>query len=144
MRKLVLHVVGDDAFVFYQMSSRPGGYIARVWPGGEFKGPGFDQLLSLGTGEHEVGLDDRLPVRRGPEPRYESEWRQQFAEFQYMLFRYHVGVATASEVLSSAYHVFRLESGNKPAQAHVLPDRALDIGSGFDSDPPPGAAPIPR
>jgi len=89
MRKLVLRgVEGRTVFVCHRTSDGSGGYFARIWPGGEFRGLGFEQLLSLGTGEHELDLDERLPVRRGTEPRYGSEWEREYdQEFRYGLFK---------------------------------------------------------
>jgi hypothetical protein len=72
-------------------------------------------LLSLGTGEHELDLDERLPVRQGTEPQYESEWERQVQQkFRYELFKYYVGAPTDFEVLNSAREVIRLESEFRP------------------------------
>ena len=114
MRKLILQVVGNQSvFVFHRAGRGDGGYLARVWPGGEFRGLNFDQLISLGSGEHELDLCEHLPVRHGVEPQYESEWRRQFEHFRFVLFKYYVNASSPIEVLNSAREVIRLESESK-------------------------------
>src|SRR5262249_8497727 len=115
VRKLILQVVGNQAvFVFHRTSSGDGGYLARVWPGGEFRGLNFDQLHSLGSGEHQLDLDEHLPVRQGTEPRYESAWTPRVDQFRFGFFRYYVNASSPIEVLNSAREVIRLESESKP------------------------------
>ncbi|WP_437315837.1 DUF6210 family protein [Sorangium sp. So ce385] len=86
-----------------------GGYLGLVYPGGTFYGVGFDELRALGTGRHQLALDERARSERGREPEYESEWQRQFERFQFMLFSYSVGAYVALEVLSAAREIFELE-----------------------------------
>ena len=115
-KRLTLLVLdGRAVFVFYgdRVEGEGGGIISRIWPGGEFRGMRFDQLVSLGTGDHDLVLDHCIPSLLGTEPEYESEWRRWFEYFQYDLFRYYVGASSPLEVLFSAYQVFRLELEGK-------------------------------
>ena len=112
--RLTLLVLNRAVFVFYgDRVGGGGGTIGRVWPGGEFQGISFDRLVSLGTGDHDLVIEESIPSLLGTEPEYESEWRRRFEYFQFDLFKYYVHASSPLEVLFSAYQVFRLDSEGK-------------------------------
>ncbi|XXX75541.1 hypothetical protein WMF30_48615 [Sorangium sp. So ce134] len=100
-----------------------GGYVGRVFPGGTFHGVGFDELRALGTGRHQLALDERARSEPGHEPQYESEWRRLFEGFQFTLFMYCVGACSALEVLSEAREIIQLESQSEQAEPGAAPDQ---------------------
>ncbi len=110
--------VGDAVvFAYYQPPDAGpdvGGYLGRVRAGGQFKGLDFDQLRYLGSGRHDVILDERRRDRPGAEPEYRSEHDRLFERFRFSLFMYSVGACAAHVVLSSACEVIRLESPCDP------------------------------
>jgi hypothetical protein len=59
---LTVEIHPDEAFVWYlapDACPNNGGYVGRVFPGGEFHDLTYDQLVVLGTGKHEVLIDER-------------------------------------------------------------------------------------
>ena len=112
MGTLKLQVGDGTVFAYYLPSNagpNVGGYRGQVFPGGHFKGVGFEQLRALGNGRHEFALDERIRSERGREPEFESDWHRQFERFQFSLFIYGVGACVAREVLDTAREVIRLE-----------------------------------
>jgi hypothetical protein len=105
--------VGDDVVFAYYVPAdagpNVGGYLAKVFAGGQFLSVGYADLRALGTGHHQIAMDERAQLESGPEPEYESEWRQRFEEFQFTLFMHRVGACVALDVLSAASEVVRLE-----------------------------------
>jgi hypothetical protein len=126
---LELQVAEDVVFAhFLPANAGPNssGYLGRVYPGGHFKGVGFDELRVLGTGWHSVAIDERVLSEGGREPECESEWRRLFEQFRFALFMYGVGACVAHEVLAAAREVVRLESQQ---QRHAEPGAAADPAS---------------
>ena len=94
-----------------------GGYLGRVYPGGDFHGVSFDKLLVLGTGEHSVMVDERADSKPGNKPDYlydDSAWAS---------FCYEIGAITDMELSIRK----RLAKGEK---VHYF-----QMGSGFSRGP---------
>ena len=101
---------GRNVVFAYFHSADDGGYLGQVYPGGHFHGVGFDELHTLGTGRHQVALDERAKSEQGQEPEYESESQRRFERFKWYLFMYGVGVCVALEVLGAAREIILLEA----------------------------------
>jgi hypothetical protein len=119
---LELQVCEDEVFAFYRSPNAGpaiGGSLARVRPGGRFKGLSFDRLRALGTGRHEVEVDARARTERGQEPGSRSDRERAVADFHWALFGYTVGACTAEGVLDQARQVIRSEgvaAGRAPGE----------------------------
>lgn len=115
--------VGDEVVFAHFRSEKAGavigGSLGRVFPGGSFKGIGYAELRALGTGRHQVSVDGRAQSQGGREPKYDSEWRRLFQQFEYSLFMYGVGACTASDVLAAAREVILASQGKRaePSEA---------------------------
>jgi hypothetical protein len=73
---LRLEVTGPEILISYRppdAGPNVGGYLGSVFPGGRFKGLGYDELLALGTGRREVLVDEAAPSTRGSEPLFFAE-----------------------------------------------------------------------
>jgi hypothetical protein len=80
-----------------------GGHLSSVHPGGSFMGFTFEELCEMGTGEHEVAALDPHDFRStGTEPKFQSAWEAQHAQFEFVPFGYQVGAYTSLEVLAFA------------------------------------------
>jgi hypothetical protein len=79
-----------------------GGYLGLVGPGGSFKGLGHDTLMRLGTGWHDVLVDERARSVRGTTPIEQTEDDRLFRKLRHTLFRFEVGACVACEAASMA------------------------------------------
>lgn len=96
----------DRVYAHHRESKNSGGLLTAVYPGGSFMGYSFDELASMGSGEHDVeALDARDSSNTGDDPIYESRWRSEVARFEFVLFGYQVGAYTSLEVLAVAKQV---------------------------------------
>ena len=121
---LELQVGEAEVFAFYRPPNagpNVGAYLRTVFPGGHFKGIGFEALRSLGTGLHDVPVDERAPSEQGQEPAGWTEWDRRMAAFHYALFAYGVGAVTATGVLNRARAVFDHEAEQGMRLRHFPP-----------------------
>jgi hypothetical protein len=101
---LTVQVEDDEVFAHYlspDAGPNNGGYLGQVFPDGNFKGLTFEQLRALGSGQHDVTVDERARSDRGCEPG-RPEYDRRLAAFRFALFMYTVGVCNATEVLQRA------------------------------------------
>lgn len=72
---LTLEVYDNEIFAHYcpdDAGPNVGGYLGRIFPGGSFLGAPFEQLCALGSGTHDVALNERTDSTdeyHGKEPR---------------------------------------------------------------------------
>lgn len=103
MGLLKIQINESEIFVHYQPIPKEGSHLGRVFPGGGFNGVNFEQLLSLGTGEHNLDIDERARSVQAVAPRYASNREKEFANLRYAIFMYEVGACAFSELESNAY-----------------------------------------
>src|SRR4051812_11597199 len=102
---LVLEVGAPEIRAFYQppgAGPNVGGYLGRVFPGGNFLGISYEQLRALGNGSHEVVAEERTRGSSGAEPPNQTEDQRRLDELRWVLFMHRVGACTESSVLLGA------------------------------------------
>jgi hypothetical protein len=101
---LVLEVADSEIFAFYQppdAGPNVGGYLGRVFPGGNFHGLSHRELLALGSGCYEVEVDERAGSERGKALSRSAE-HEMLGSLRWGLFMYQVGACNEDEVLCRA------------------------------------------
>ena len=101
---LVLEVVKPEIHAFYlpkDAGPNIGGYLGRIYPGGSFHGLGYQELLTLGSGSHDVEIDERARSERGNTPAVQAQ-DELLRKLRWSLFMYQVGACAEGEVLCSA------------------------------------------
>ncbi len=93
--EILVHYLAPDA------GPNNGGYLGRVFPGGNFHGLSYRKLLALGSGSHEVEVNERASSNRGNEPTCSAE-DEMLGELRWSMFMYQVGACIADEVIHSA------------------------------------------
>lgn len=104
---------GGEVFVHYlplPAGQQNGGSIWRVFPGERFHGLDFDLLKGLGTGEHEIDIDERALSSIYKEPKYDSDRQRDCANLRYKLFMYFNGAMTRNELVGGAFEYTGLYS----------------------------------
>ena len=84
---LTLDVHEEAIFCHYRPDDADpydGGCMGRCWPGGTFCDWTFDRLYALGTGDHDVLVDEKVEsVDSGKRPFFEADFDRAWAMFVY-------------------------------------------------------------
>jgi hypothetical protein len=97
---LTLDVVPPEILAYYQLpGSQPyvGGHIGKVYPGGSFLGLEYDQLLTLGTGAHEIVADPDAGQTSGVKP-HQTLGDRLCGDLRWEILSFRAGRSTRSDV----------------------------------------------
>lgn len=87
----------------YYSESGSGAALSTVYPGGTFMGFEFDELASMGSGQHAIQAREPADCNKTGEEAYsDTERNAAMHRFEFVLFGYQVGAYTSSEVLGIA------------------------------------------
>ncbi|MGF1581696.1 MAG: hypothetical protein ACFCD0_20395 [Gemmataceae bacterium] len=133
MRDFTLALDVNEHVIFFYCNYQPsvknvGGYFGRVYPDGGLFGKSFVELWVLGTGIHNIQLDDRQQTSRGTKPDFDDD-RDQFEWFRLALFGYQHGVFTQTEVLMRALLAYT--PNFEDCVRHLAPDFLRELLQGF-------------
>ncbi len=109
-RDFTLSLELHDYAIFYHWNyTHPvknfGGAFGRVYPDGALFGISFRSLVKLGSGTHDVQLDETKPTPTGTKPTFDDE-KQRLESFKTALFGYKHGCFTKTDLLKYALESF--------------------------------------
>ncbi|MCA9173537.1 MAG: hypothetical protein KDB14_03540 [Planctomycetales bacterium] len=106
LRDITLSLEPNEYAIFYHWNYSPpvkniGGELGCIYHDGALFGLSFDDLNSLGSGTHNIQMDERNRTPHGTRPKFDNE-RGSYELFKLALFGYEHGVFTQTEVLMRA------------------------------------------
>ena len=110
LRDFKLSLELHESAIFYHWNYSPplkniGGSFGRIFSDGALFGRTFDELKTLGSGTHDIRMDEHKRTPAGTRPRYNDE-RKQFELFKLTAFGYRHGAFTDTDLLQSALMAF--------------------------------------
>ena len=123
-RNFKLSLELQDSAIFYHWNYSPpvkniGGSFGSVYPDGALFGISFNELRSLGSGTHDMQMDEHNWTSTGTKPELGPD-QKQLELLKLVLFGYEHGVFTATECLQHALQSFTQANSNRVIE--ISPD----------------------